>query len=270
MFLKEHGYWINAMIQELAVYKTDLEDAPNILPPILYDSTSVSGINSSCYDQGNHDNISIRVKLNLKHEGRPNDTEESLQLEPWTTRTNDDKIPLCRTIRRLLRIASDPDENDLFYSSECSSLTNFDEEEPSATSSDEKKSFYEKNSKDEEYFDCNSDDSTVACDNTSKNKDDRNFDKLDVTMDSTSVDESPDQSPVKDLRANLDSNVLDITDLDSPTSLKCFSIVFPTTIYSRKKIATSDETSRGSSSNSSLTVSDDDSYFGQLHGRAEI
>lgn len=259
------------MIQELAVYKTDLEDAPNILPPMPHDSTSVSGINSSCNDQDNHDNVIIGVKINSQNEGSANGTEEPPEFEPWTTIKNHDNIPLCRTIRRLLRIASSSYETGSLFSSECSSLTNFDEEEPSITSNDEQKSFYEKNSKADEYFDCNSDDSTVACDNTSNNKHDRNFDKLDVTMDSTSLDESPDQSPVNDLRTNIDGHVLDINDLDSPTSLKCFSIIIPTIIYSGTKMITNDETSRVSSSNSSLTVSDDDSGpFGQLYGRAEI
>ncbi len=256
------------MIQELAVYKTDLEDSPNILPPMRHDSTSVSGINSSCNDQGNHDNLTIEVNIDSQNEGPANGTEEPPEFEPWMKIRNHDNIPLCRTIRRLLRIASGSSETGSLFPSECSSLTNYDEEEPSITSRDEQDSCYEMNSKTDEYFDCNSDDSTVACDNTCKYKHDGNFDELDVTMDSTSLDESP--NPVNNLRTNIDGHVLDINDIDSPTSLKCFSIIIPTIIYSGTKMTTNDESSRVSSSNSSITVSDDDNQFGQLYGRAEI
>ena len=159
------------MVQELTAYKTSIVDGPNILPPLVIDGSSVA----SCANASQNDHNLLpgsMIERGRKHQEKEesNMEDKSLIVEPWI-HINTRDAPLSKTIRKLLRVASDSYEDDSECLSDCSSLT-FSDETTVACSNECKSNlnndgFITAKGIDE-ISHCNSEDSTVACGNQSK------------------------------------------------------------------------------------------------------
>jgi len=290
---KEHGYWINAMIQELTAYKPSLTNDNaaelNMLPPLQTNesascetsprtrrsNTSGSTSSSTSTNKSTSASKSDEITIDKEHCGSQQDAEDAevdskvAMVEPWLINAKDEDAPLCKTIRKLLRVASDCNEDDCSkYSSSCSSLSFSDD----TGSKNAWESGHEHrvnglllNSVEStvEETQCNSDDSTVACGNVGKKRCSTGI-RTEDTMDITDSEDSLERGGCGKVR-----NVF-IQNLELWKERRLFrsvSIVIP--MISGKR---NDEIQSNDScdSDSSLTVSDDDSQYGMIDGREEV
>mmetsp|Transcript_9823 Transcript_9823/g.11445 ORF Transcript_9823/g.11445 Transcript_9823/m.11445 type:complete len:403 (-) Transcript_9823:99-1307(-) len=187
-YAREHGYWINAMIQELAAYRPAANTIPpDILPPIVGNDTTSNSYNSS---QSNASKVE-KKEMNVHSMPPPYvnlETESDLSIcEPWLV-VDETKIHICKTVRRLLRIASDSfDYSD--DSSDLSSITKNSDNSSGEWSNDVKSAPYNDRwmctNDIESIKGFDSDASTVACANTNKFKFNIREEIMDTTMEIT-------------------------------------------------------------------------------------
>ena len=273
------------MIQELTAYKPSTENATNILPPMMNNDTSsisFSSDNSRLEQQQQQQQdvttIDIEHRLELEQQEDSEIQSKVASIEPWFVSRKE--VPLCKTIRELLRVASGSQDDSSQYSSACSSLT-FSDETTIACSNEWNK----QNDKDtidghEGSMQDMSDDSTVACGNKGKLKCNTCIGS-EITMDTTDSDDSLERGNHgmngKTRKTNqsllMDTHILSSLGRCSRKITRrqhrSVSIMIPT-ISNERWTTYQNETCSRDSSDSSLTVSDEDSQFGMLDGREEI
>jgi len=114
---EEHGYWINTIIQEIEAYRPVLKITPPGILPSTNDNNSSSTYSNSSFSNSNvaktltiqNINISthnVHMPPNLKLES---ELEVSM-CEPWFL-VNESKIHICKTMRRMFRVASNSFDN---------------------------------------------------------------------------------------------------------------------------------------------------------------
>jgi hypothetical protein len=246
------------------------------------DTSSISFATSSSNSRFDHDVTNITVNHGI---GKDEEDDEIMSkvanVEPWLLNRKD--VPLCKTIRRLLRVASDSYDDDSEYSSGCSSLTFSDE--TTVACSNEWKSQLNKNEVNvfcdvEGKGKCCSEDSTVACDNKGKERDNTGV-WSEITMNTTDSDDSLERGDYRKNRKGWKTkkrtesgncilgNFETSRDRSSLRMHRSVSILIPT-ISRKRERSHQEEVQSRDSSNSSLTISDEDSQYGFLDGREEI
>lgn len=271
------------MVRQLSVCKPSNNVPPNILPPLDNDAT--------CADAS--DNHSDHHKPELTSPNSSNDiikAEEESKDDEGCHEVHDLPLPLgydntlSKTIRTLLRVASDTyDEyqDTLDDTSDYSSLT-FSQ---ATTDTLSKEWIYQHNDKKTEDDNdlecmtppCNSDDSTVACGNKQRSKTGTGFGS-EITIDTTDVEDSHhlevnDETPTREGKSSPSAYPPPPSSITSPekssTSPPSISILVPTFTIVKDELHEFDSQSEGSS-NSSLTISDEESQYGILEGRQEV
>ena len=266
------------MIKELSIFKPSIETVPDILPPFDHDATS-----HSCAHSSNIHDLKPTLK-SPKKEVEVRDFESYPEIDIVSTR---DELhldtALSRTIKKLLRVASETsDQSEVTpeNSSDCSSLTF--SQATSGTLSDEwlchNNDVPMNQMNDDRRFmiSCHSDDSTIPCGNTKRNSKSTGFGS-DVTMDTTDVDESQFQD-INYKRQSLGKEINKMESIlyteenetqSSRSLLPSVSILVPTFQIGIDELHELDSQCENSS-NSSLTVSDEESQYGLLEGREEV